>query len=266
MQGVAMGYQLNTYVVAIRNILMGANLASLNTVRHPRQFVNTVGQLLFYNRALTGRRGLEEKHPYEVIGTLQEVFDFQLGVNHMFWNHDASYTKDVVALAMLCSLVKPKSVFEIGTFEGYTATQFAMNTDRDCAIFTLDLGHSHATILPTTDMDKVHQQRHEKVVRYLWEDLPCADKIHPLFGDSAAFDYSRFFDSIDLFFVDGAHSYSYVKSDTLNAMKCVRAGGVIVWHDYGRAGVNGVSKWLHEFSRSYKIYCVPGSSVAFMSV
>jgi len=39
-----------------------------------------------------------------------------------------------------------------------------------------------------------------------------------------------------------------------------------VWHDYGRMGVNGVSKWLHELSKSKKIYSVPGSSLAWMIV
>jgi hypothetical protein len=40
---------------------------------------------------------------------------------------------------------------------------------------------------------------------------------------------------------------------------------VIVWHDYGRWGVNGVSKYLHEVSRQYPQLCrLPGSSLAVL--
>jgi hypothetical protein len=86
-------------------------------------------------------------------------------------------------------------------------------------------------------------------------------------ADSAKFDYSPFNRRVDLFFIDGAHSYPYVRDDTLKALECCRPGSVIAWHDYGRHGVNGVSRWLHEFSRGRKIYCIPGGgSLAYMRV
>jgi len=37
----------------------------------------------------------------------------------------------------------------------------------------------------------------------------------------------------DLIFIDGSHYYEYVKSDTQNALGCLTAGGLVVWHDYG---------------------------------
>ena len=33
--------------------------------------------------------------------------------------------------------------------------------------------------------------------------------------------------------VDGGHSYEVAKSDTQNALRLVRNGGVIAWDDYG---------------------------------
>jgi hypothetical protein len=93
--------------------------------------------------------------------------------------------------------------------------------------------------------------------------MDVARKVQPLFGDSATFNYSPYYGRIDLFFVDGSHSYEYVRSDTLNAMKCCRPGGVIAWHDFGRVGVNGVSRWLLEFSKQHPVYSVPGGSIAF---
>jgi hypothetical protein len=88
-----------------------------------------------------------------------------------------------------------------------------------------------------------------------------------LFGDSASFDFSPFAGAVDLFFIDGAHSYEYVRSDTLRALQCVRPGGVIAWHDFGRTGVNGVSRWLLEMhSRQWPVCAAPGGSLAYMIV
>ena len=89
-------------------------------------------------------------------------------------------------------------------------------------------------------------------------------RIHRLLGDSATFDFSPYARNIDLFFIDGAHTYEYVKNDTLKALECCHPGSVIAWHDYGRMGVNGVRRWLHEFARShFPVYRVPNGSLAF---
>ena len=45
-----------------------------------------------------------------------------------------------------------------------------------------------------------------------------------------------------------------------------RPGSVIAWHDFGRFGVNGVTRWLREFSRNHAVYCVPGGSLAYMRI
>jgi hypothetical protein len=72
---------------------------------------------------------------------------------------------------------------------------------------------------------------------------------------------------VDFFFIDGAHSYKYVRSDTLNALKCCHPGSVVAWHDFGRMGVNGVTKWLLELSREgHDIYAIHGGSLAFMVI
>jgi len=37
-----------------------------------------------------------------------------------------------------------------------------------------------------------------------------------------------------------------------------RGRSVIVWHDFGRRNVNGVSRWILELSKKYEIYAIPG--------
>jgi predicted O-methyltransferase YrrM len=115
-------------------------------------------------------------------------------------------------------------------------------------------------------MDESNIRASLGVRQYHFEDADVKNKITCLFGDSAEFDFSPFRRKADFFFIDGAHSYDYVKSDTFNALKCCHPGSVIAWHDYGRSGVNGVTKWLHELAKENKIYSIPGGSVAFMVV
>jgi predicted O-methyltransferase YrrM len=113
-------------------------------------------------------------------------------------------------------------------------------------------------------MDDVHCQM--PVTEYYFAGTPQEKKIRLLFGDSAEFDFSPYQQNIDLFFIDGAHSYDYVRSDSERALRCVYPGGVIAWHDFGRVGLNEVSRYILELSQSLQIYSVPGGSLAFAVV
>ncbi len=259
--------RVRTYLIAIRNILIGGNLRSLQLIGSPRLLVDISSTLLFYYKTLTGRGRLEQENPDRVIGGSSK-HEIRMDTDGFFWGSDPSYAKDIVTLSYVTRALKPKRIFEIGTLDGYTALHFAMNSDIETTVYTLDLPKDGSVkpSLKSTLVDVDHQVSHAQKARYRFEGTEFETQIHCLFGDSATFDYSRYYLDIDLFFIDGAHSYEYVKSDTLNALKCVRKGGVIFWHDYGRMGVNGVSKWLHELGRSKKVYSVPGSSLAFMVV
>jgi predicted O-methyltransferase YrrM len=113
-------------------------------------------------------------------------------------------------------------------------------------------------------MDDAHIDGAVSTSEYLFRDYDQRDRIELLFGDSAMFDFAPWHGTIDLFFIDGAHSYDYVRSDTLNAVRCVRPGGVIAWHDFGRTGLNGVSRWLTEWRRQgHEVFATPGGSLAF---
>lgn len=90
------------------------------------------------------------------------------------------------------------------------------------------------------------------MIRYIFENCKAASKITCLFGDSATFNFSSFYEKVDFFFIDGAHSYEYVRSDTLNALKCCHQGSVIAWHDFGRVGVGGVPDGFLNFQKIMK--------------
>jgi len=259
---------MRKYLIALRNILLGGNLITLQLIGKPKEFVSVISTLLFHFKTLTGKGRLIQQNPTQIF-TSTKKYEIMVDTDYYFWGSDSSYTKDIVTLCIITKIISPNKIFEIGTLDGYTAYHFAMNSNENTQVFTLDLpiGIDVKPILKCTDIDKIHQLAHTKVTKYRFQNTEYENKICCLFGDSAKFNFELYYNEIDLFFIDGAHSYEYVKSDTENALKCVRKGGAIIWHDYGRMGVNGVAKLLHEMnSKGYEIYSVPGSSLAYHMV
>lgn len=258
--------------IALRNVLLGTPLAGIPLVRKPRQLVDYSTESLFHYRAFTTTRGLVERSPWQVLKSesSEPIVLGNLAESSLqgTWFHQiGSRAIDIVNLCMLCRLVKPTTVFEIGTFTGYTTLHLALNSPPDARVFTLDLPPGNMTSeLPTSSMDESIKSAAGALPAHCFDGMPVADRITCLYGDSATFDFSPYAKNVDLFFIDGAHSYDYVRADTLHALECCRPGAVIAWHDFGRVGINGVSRWLIEFSRRQPVYVVPAGSLAFTVV
>jgi predicted O-methyltransferase YrrM len=254
---------------AARVLLLGGNMAALSLARSPRQMLTYASENLFLFRSMSARRGIKESNVFEVLEG-PAVRDITLGNLHgQTWLQAVpSYTADIVALCLICQALQPRVVFEIGTLHGYTALHFALNTPDEALIYTLDLPQDRTVepALRTTMVDDDHIRAGTSVRTRVFEGTEAAGKIRPLFGDSATFDYTPYHAVVDFFFIDGAHSYDYVASDTRNAFECVRPGGLIAWHDFGRAGVNGVSRLVREVARARPVHVVPGGSLAFTVV
>lgn len=86
-----------------------------------------------------------------------------------------------------------------------------------------------------------------RIDKYRTSHTAVTEKIHQLYGDSATYDFSTYYDTCSLVFVDGSHTYDYAKSDTAEALKMVKKGGVIIWHDYGFW--KGVTRALEEIEQ-----------------
>jgi len=169
-------------------------------------------------------------------------------------------------MCILCQILKPQVIFEIGTLNGAGALHWAGNAP-GAEVYTLDLPAGTRPSLALTEADRQHVGVHGAAIGMAFDGKPEAQRIHCLYGDSATFDYTPFHARVDLFFIDGAHSYEYVRNDTSRALACCKPGGIIAWHDYGRSGFNGVSKWLHELVRGGReIYRIPGGSLAYARV
>ena len=253
-----------------RNLLVGSSLASLSLAGSPRRMIQYVADSLFLHRAMSSRRGLPQKTVGQMFAS-SGTHTLRLGAldtdEAWFWPQ-AAYTQDIVSLCLICQILEPRLVFEIGTFRGYTAFHFALNTPDAARIVTLDLprGPDVRASLPVTVVDSIHIQERAASDPYCFDGTPEAGKITCLLGDSSTFDFAPYRGQVDFFFVDGSHSYDYARSDTLNALACCHPGSVIAWHDYGKPSLPGLSRWLDECGSRWPVYSIPGGSVAFMVV
>lgn len=153
----------------------------------------------------------------------------------------------------LCLIAKALGVqraFEIGTFDGRTAANLAANCSPSAEVYSLDLPD---VVAPELGIDP----REMRWVGARVVTLP--DNVTLLKGDSATFDFSPYRGSVDMFFVDGSHTYEYVCRDTATAGDCIRPGGVIVWHDYGQWP--GVTRYINEIAGERDLHWIEGTSL-----
>jgi hypothetical protein len=163
-------------------------------------------------------------------------------------NGNVRISELAILSALAASCEDSTNIFEIGTFDGRTTINLALNSRKKCMIYTLDLPQYCKTKFDIDPGERHTIDKPKPGARYdKYRDLfPFAvGKIHQLLGDSATFDYSPYRDSCSLVFVDGSHTYEYAKTDTHAAMNIVKENGVIIWHDYGIW--EGVTRALEEF-------------------
>lgn len=171
------------------------------------------------------------------------------------------YTHHACVLAALCRRLRPRRVFEFGTFEGEMTLNFWLNADPECEVFTLDLPPAgEATRFSLSAPDREMVARRKLGQRYLQAPAAAA-RITQLCCDSAEFDSAPYSGSFDLIYVDGAHTYEYVANDSRHAFRMLRPGGVIVWDDYNWYWA-GLVRCLQEEARNRAIFHVEGSELA----
>lgn len=253
--------------IIIRNMLLGGNAeAFLAALSSPRKAAAYATECRFLRRCMVATNGdLPHKHITDFLGVSSIPITLYDSAAGEWMREVASYTADLVAMCMLCRALRPRIIFEIGTYHGAGALHWAGNAP-EAQVYTLDLYSGSKPTLGTTTTDRFHIHDRSGAEKLVFVNQPEGGRIRCLYGDSATFDFTDFVGKVDLFFIDGAHSYEYVRNDTLRALACCKPGSVIAWHDYGRVGFNGVSRWLHEFARGKRVYRVPGGSLAYHRV
>jgi len=177
---------------------------------------------------------------------------------------------ELIIINRLIIKYKPHKIFEIGTFDGRTTINMAVNSSPDTKIYTLDLPKDkiHSTKLPIIPGDKVYINKETSGARYSIKDN--AHKIIQLYGDSATFDFTPFYNTMDFIFVDGSHAYDYILNDSRQALKMLNHGhGVIIWHDYAE-GWNGIIRALNKLYSAGEEFknmrCITETSLVYLAV
>jgi predicted O-methyltransferase YrrM len=163
------------------------------------------------------------------------------------------------ALAALIQKVCAKKIFEFGTYKGVSTTQLALNLPDDGMVFTLDLPEDHPAYtlaIPKAEERQIAVETGKGIL--IPNDV--RHKVTFLRSDSAIFDTTPYLNSMDLVFVDGAHSHEYVKNDTEKGWEMVRPGGIIAWHDCTPSHPE-VVRYLKSFTPKPTI--VRGTALAF---
>ena len=164
-------------------------------------------------------------------------------------------------LASVCQHLRPERIFEIGTYRGASALNMAMNTPPQTEILTLDLD-------PAARVETKYRLEMGDIggvpfaLGECYRGTAFEPRIRQLYGDSALFDFRPFYASADLVFVDGNHGYENVKSDSENAFRVVRPGGVVLWDDYHLEWGPAVMRYLNEIGNAKRIFQIAGTRLA----
>jgi predicted O-methyltransferase YrrM len=176
---------------------------------------------------------------------------------------------ELIVLNHLVAERSPTVVFELGTFDGRTTINLAANAPEKATIYTIDLPQSQIdkAQFDFEPADRKYIKKEKSGVRF--DNTVESAKIVQLLGDTASFDFSKWYGQVDFVFVDASHSAPYVRNDTEVAYKLVgHRPGLIAWHDYN--GWPGVTEVLEEYqrddSRFRNLTYVSGTSIAFCEI
>ena len=170
-----------------------------------------------------------KKLPEIEIRDLKKLYSFKkeagIKINTDF-SGGISPINDYYFLCLIAKAINTVKYFEIGTWVGLSAFNIAKNLNKDTEIYSLDIPADH----PEIALFNIPNE----IFGYYSKDLK---NVHLLRCDSKKFDYTPYQKQFDLVFVDGNHTYDYVKNDTKIALELIRdENSVIAWHDYILSG------------------------------
>ena len=252
--------KISWYLANLRNLLVVCVRVFIYCCIHPREFY----RLSFYffstlNEFYQVSHGALED--FEKTRLCAQMKSHMILARSNVFNAEAFVTRpsETQTLAALVCHLRPRTIFEIGTYNGFTTLHFAYNSPDDCKVYTLDLppdfelkderNYSYDDLM-VVELSK------KNIARRVYKQDPLGRKITELFGDSEKFDFSPYYGKMDVIFIDGNHSYRYVESDTENAFRMLSPNGVIVWHDYDYIIHRDVFKYLNSLARRHRIYAI----------
>lgn len=129
---------------------------------------------------------------------------------------------DYAFLKKLAQLFKVKNYMEIGTYIG-TSINIMSRVCEKCIGVTAPIGSEIS----------MRQWCKQRDIPDYSSELVNVRNVFMHYGNSHEYDFSNIKD-IDLFFIDGDHSYNGVCCDTAQIFKYRNKDSIVVWHDFKR--------------------------------
>jgi hypothetical protein len=183
-------------------------------------------------------------------------------------------TLECAVICAILKIVNPKTIFEIGTFNGSSALLFARNTEDSTKVVTLDLPPDEIEIDQNKKLDILDGFENDDFLKrefknrgaYYMNRAPeeAKKKIVQIFRNSLTFDPVQhgLQGSQELVFIDGGHDYETIRNDTEKSMIMCKENSVIIWHDYGSTIHVDVEKYLKEKAQTQQIFSVAHTMLA----
>jgi predicted O-methyltransferase YrrM len=201
--------------------------------------------------------GLRTVRPYQIFSRVEAPAHAREVSIKLPQRKDLPLLETALLIAAMKS-VGARRIFEFGTFLGATTLNLALNSPDDAVVYTFDLPpgaeiEQHPEDVPFT-------QQHFALEKPEFAGSRVEGKITVLTGNSLTADLSRF-RPMDFVFIDGGHDLATVRADTENALKMVRPGGCIAWHDYKNPRYPELSAYLESLPQ--KLVSVGDTMLAF---
>lgn len=173
-------------------------------------------------------------------------------------------TSDTEAWILAVLARDARRMFEFGTCTGKTAYLWARNQPPGGTVTTLTLASDATAAYQAAPGDdplaESYAKEESRFSRFLYSGTEAGGRIVQLYGDSKGFDAGPYAGACDVVFVDGAHAYSYVASDSAKALEMVRPGGLVLWHDYSPESP-GVFRALNELAARLPLVHIQGTTL-----
>lgn len=167
---------------------------------------------------------------------------------------------EVMCICAIARFLRARKVAEIGTYDGNTALNLAANLPEDGCVTTIDLPQNWDRKFVYNVPNNYRNVTDRTCIGAQFRGTVYEHRIRQVLGDSAKIDWKKIGPPFDLIFIDGCHFRDYVRTDTENALRNIRPGGVIVWHDYGY--IKDVSRVVDETARQFTVHVVRGTRLA----
>jgi glycosyltransferase involved in cell wall biosynthesis/Tfp pilus assembly protein PilF len=175
--------------------------------------------------------------------------------------HGFTNPTDTNVVLTLLAHTKPQRILEVGTAVGHMTANLTEWSAADAVIFTMG---TVADLPIATSAPQRYESPDRATFARFANHFGKVDKVLFITADSLHYDFRRLA-PLDFAFVDGAHDFQHVLSDSRKAYDSLRPGGCLVWHDFdSRTPWVEVRRALEQAGFPESIYHVAGTEVAFL--